>query len=173
MTSHDSCTSGTSRVLTVASSQHLKLVALISAPADCEVRSMIKFLYTHIGAPNEIHRQFCQQSFPADYPLLVAQNYHGVSVAQKIVRQVGAKATDSEHKAKRMESALTKLRSIFSYTSINPCPVSVSVYRMTERRRLVSHSGSNPRRQTFTTQGFKCWSHGLTCLNSGGEYVEK
>lgn len=52
--------------------------------------------------------------------------------------------------------------SIFSYTSRNSCPVSVSVLRMTERRRWLSHSGSNPRRQTSTTQVFKSWSHGMT-----------
>ena len=44
MTSHDACTSRTSRVLTVASLKRLKLEALIPAPADCEVRSVIKFL---------------------------------------------------------------------------------------------------------------------------------
>ena len=26
----------------------------------------------------------------------------------------------------------------------------------------MSHSGSNPRRQTSTTQGYKSWSHGVT-----------
>ena len=26
----------------------------------------------------------------------------------------------------------------------------------------MSHSGSNPRRQTSTTQGYKSWSHGMT-----------
>ena len=26
----------------------------------------------------------------------------------------------------------------------------------------MSHSGSNPRRQTFTTQGYKRWFHGMT-----------
>ena len=52
--------------------------------------------------------------------------------------------------------------SIFSYTSRNYCQVIVNVLRMTERRRWVSHSGSNPRRQTSTTQGYKSWSHGMT-----------
>ena len=44
MTLHDVCTNGTSRVLTVASLQQFKMEALIPVPADCEVRSMIKFL---------------------------------------------------------------------------------------------------------------------------------
>ena len=44
MTSHNVCTSGTYQVLTVASLQRLKVEALIPAPADCEVWSVIKFL---------------------------------------------------------------------------------------------------------------------------------
>ena len=52
--------------------------------------------------------------------------------------------------------------STFSYTSRNSSPVSISVFRMTERRRWVSHSGSNPRRQTSTTQGYKTWSNDMT-----------
>ena len=52
--------------------------------------------------------------------------------------------------------------SIFSYDSINSCPVSVSVFRMSERRRWVSHSGYNSMRQTSMTQGYKIWSHSMT-----------
>ena len=44
MMSHDACTSRTSRVLTVASLQRLKMEAQIPALADCEVQSVIKFL---------------------------------------------------------------------------------------------------------------------------------
>ena len=43
-TSHDACTSGISRDLRVASLQRLKMEALIPAPVDCEVRSVIKFV---------------------------------------------------------------------------------------------------------------------------------
>ena len=68
--------------------------ALIPAPADCEVRSVMKFLNAERIVPIEIHRQLCQQTFPADFPLLV-QNCHGVPVAQEIVRQLGSKATDT------------------------------------------------------------------------------
>ena len=50
--------------------------------------------------------------------------------------------------------------SIFPYISRNSCPVSVSVFRMTERRSWVSHSGSNPRWQTHTIQGYQSWFHG-------------
>ena len=57
MTSHDTCTSGTSRVLTVVSLQRLKLEALILSPADYEMWSMIKFLNAQSIAPIEIHRQ--------------------------------------------------------------------------------------------------------------------
>ena len=44
MTLNDAFTSGTSRVLAVATLQRLKLEALIPAPTDCEVWSVIKFL---------------------------------------------------------------------------------------------------------------------------------
>ena len=57
MTSHDACTSMSSRILTVASLQRLKMAALIRTPADCEVRSVIKFLNAQSIAPIEIHRQ--------------------------------------------------------------------------------------------------------------------
>ena len=43
MTSHDVCTSGSSRVLTVVSLQRLKVEVLIPAPADYVVRSVIEF----------------------------------------------------------------------------------------------------------------------------------
>ena len=56
---HDTRTSGTSRVLTVASLQQLKMETLIPAPAHCEVRSVIKFLTAQSIAPIEInHRPF-------------------------------------------------------------------------------------------------------------------
>ena len=54
-----SCTSGGSRVLTVALLQWLKGEALIPAPAECEVRSEIKILNGQSIAPIEIHRQLC------------------------------------------------------------------------------------------------------------------
>ena len=60
MISQDVCTSGTFRVLTVASLQRLKTEALIPAPTDCEVLSVIKFLNTQSIAPMEIRRQQCQ-----------------------------------------------------------------------------------------------------------------
>ena len=60
MTSDDAYTSGTSRVLTVASLQQLKMEALIPAPADCEVRSVVKFLNALSIEPIKIHHQLCQ-----------------------------------------------------------------------------------------------------------------
>ena len=47
---------------------------------------------THYGE-SSLYNYGTQQSFPVDFPLLVAQNCHGAPV-QKIVRQVGAKSTD-------------------------------------------------------------------------------
>ena len=56
----NTCTSGTSRVLTVESLQRLKVEALIPVPADSEVQSMIKLLNAQSIASIEIHRQLCQ-----------------------------------------------------------------------------------------------------------------
>ena len=139
-------TRGTSRVLTVALLQRLKMEDLIPAPADCEVQSVIKFLNTQIIAPIEIHRPVGLQSFTADFPLVVARNCHGAPNVQKIVRQWVPK-----NKAKRSIDNWP----IFFYTSRNYYPISISVFRMTERRRFVLNNGSNVRRQTATTQGYK------------------
>ncbi|KAJ4443640.1 hypothetical protein ANN_05314 [Periplaneta americana] len=60
MSWHGTCTSGTSRVLSVASLHWLKMDAPIPAPAECEVWSIIKFLNAQGIAPIEIDRQLCQ-----------------------------------------------------------------------------------------------------------------
>ena len=60
MTSHDGWASGTSQVLTVASLEQLKMEALIPAPANCEVWSVIKFLNAQNVELIEIRRQLCQ-----------------------------------------------------------------------------------------------------------------
>ena len=56
--------------------------------------------------------------------------------------------------------------SIFSCTSRNSFPVIVSVFRVTERLRWVSHTGSNPSRQTSKTLGYKSWSHVMTNVSN-------
>ena len=71
ITSHDTCTSGTSRVLTVASLQQLKMEAHIPASADCEVWSMIKFLNAQSIAPIEIHHTWLKfREFRVEIPVL-------------------------------------------------------------------------------------------------------
>ena len=57
MTSHDALHWRTSRVTSL---QRLKLEALIPTSADCEVRSVMKFLIAQNIAPIEIHRLLCQ-----------------------------------------------------------------------------------------------------------------
>ncbi|KAJ4428981.1 hypothetical protein ANN_25977 [Periplaneta americana] len=52
--------SGTSRVLSVASLHWLNMDVPIPAPAECEVRSVIKFLNAQGIAPIGIDRQLCQ-----------------------------------------------------------------------------------------------------------------
>ena len=119
-TTHDACTSGTFRVLTVASLQLLKLKALIPVPANSQVRFMTKFLNAQIIAPIEIHRQLWQV-----YGLtrLDGQHISGKSSTWRC---------SIIHPIARTSHPVI---SIFSYTSRNSCSVSVSVFRMTERRR--------------------------------------
>ena len=161
------CTSVTSQVLTVASLQRLKLGDLIPAPADCEVRCVIKVLNAQSLAPIEIHLHLCQQSFPADFPFLVAQNCHGSTCCSEncvpggcrgnwhqntkqsydwrlifelnlfIIR--GAACCSSNYFLWCMESTLADVVHLF-YTSRNSCLVSINNFRMTERRRWVSLS---------------------------------
>ena len=131
----------------MASFQRLKMEALIPASADCEVQSVIK--------PFRTSRAVCL--IPVLFCCMI---------------QLGHTRLDGQHISCRSSAGrfLVILPiawtshpaiSIFSYTSRNSCLVSVSVFRITERRRLVSHSCSNYRQQTSTTQGYKNWSHGV------------
>ena len=53
----------------------------------------------HYGE-SSLHNYGTQQSFPTDFPLLIAQNFHIASVVQKTVQQVDAKATDTRTQSK-------------------------------------------------------------------------
>ena len=79
--SHGAGTSGTFRVLTVASLQRLKMEALIPAPADCEVQSVIKFLNKQGIAPIEIHRTTLWSLFGNELWRIVASQLRNSAVA--------------------------------------------------------------------------------------------
>ena len=112
MTWHDAYTNGTSRVLIVASLRPLKMEALILAPTDCEVRSVIKFLNLQRITPIEIHRHQCQQSFCA-----ISRSLLHKIVTEHLFRKLCArwvpKQLTPEHKEKSMESALTIVVPVF------------------------------------------------------------
>ena len=115
MTLQDACTSGTSRILTVASLQRLKMEALIPAPANCEVRSVIKFLNAQRLEPIEIHCQLCQVY---GHTWLDGQHISCRSSAGRCLIIINPIARTSR-----------PVSLIFSYTSINSCAVSVSVFQ--------------------------------------------
>ena len=129
--SHDACTSGTSRVLTVAPLQLLKMEALIPAHADCEVWSVIEVLKSQSIALNEIHRQLCQVY---GHTRLDCQHLSNRGLAGKCLFTIHSIARTSH-----------PVISIFSYTSRNSCLVGVS------GGGDECDSGSNPRRQTSKT----------------------
>ena len=146
-------------------SSHSSIVAAVedgnsySSSAECEVLSVIKILNAQSIAPIEIHRQLCQQSFPADFSRLVAQNCHGASVVQKTVCQLGAKATDTRTQSKPHVVSTDN----FGPSVLKQIPVqSASAFSECQRGGVECYSCSNPRRQTSTTQGHKSWFHGTT-----------
>ena len=146
MTPLDACTSGTSRILSVASLQRLKEEALIPALADCEVRSMIKFLTAQSITPIEIHRQL--------YQLYGHTRFDG----QHISWRSSAGRCLIIHPIARTSRPVM---SIFSYISRNSCPDIVSVYRMAEKRRWVSQ-WSQYQMADFYDIGYKSWSYDMT-----------
>ena len=111
--------------------------ALIPAPAYCEVRSIIEFLNAESIAPNEVHRQLYQVY---SHTRLDGQHIPCRFFAWEVFNHNPPYTRTSR-----------PVISIFSYTLRNSCPVSVSVFRMTERWRWVSHSGSNPRAGFYDT----------------------
>ena len=157
MTSHDACTSGASRVLTVALLQRLKMETLIPAPANSEMRSVIKFLNAQSKVPIEIHRQLCLQYFTQISRSLL----HGPPVVQKIVRQVGAKATYTRTQSNEHGVSIGNCGPPF--LSPQEIPVrSASKFSEWQSGGDECQSNSNPRRQTSMTQEYKRWSHSMT-----------
>ena len=143
---YGACTSGSSRVLTIASLQRLKMEALIPAPADCEVRSVIKFLSAKCIAPIEI-RQLCEVY---GHKRLDDEQISCWSSAGRCLIFIHSIA-----------QTLRPVIYIFSYTSRNYCPVSVNVFRMTERRRWVSQWFQS-QAADFCDTGYKSLSRGMT-----------
>ena len=121
MTSHVACTSETSRVFTVSSLQQLKLEALIPAHADFEVRWLIKVL------KNKRHGMLS-----AGVALLHDKAWPHMARRSYIFYRSSAGRCVIIHPISRTSRPVT---SIFSYVSRNFCSVSISVFRMTERRR--------------------------------------
>ena len=124
MISHDAYISGISVVLTVASLQRLKLEVLIPVPTDCEVRSVIKFLnaQSHDGDRN------ASSSVPSPWPHMARRLKH-------LLKEFGWEVFIIHSIVRTSTPAI----SIFSYTSrnSNSSPDSVSVFRVTKRRRWV------------------------------------
>ena len=163
MMKHDACTSGTSRVPTEASLQWFKVESLIPAPADCEVRFLIKILNAQSVAPIEIHRPLCQQSFPADFPLLVAQNCHGAFVLRKIVRQVGAEETDTRTKTNAHGRVSIENIVVHLFLHLNKFLPSQRKHFQNDREVETNVTQwFQSQAADFYNTGYKSWSHNMT-----------
>ena len=151
MTSHDACTSKTSRILTLASLQRLNMEALIPAPADCEVWSVIKFLNAQSTAPIEIH-----------HTGLVFEEFRVQIPSQtKVIGVLFAVSIRRQYKCCVAFTLPRNFYPLFQNSYIINIK-RVEICKRTLNTRRVRHSGSNPRRQISTTQGYKIWSHGMT-----------
>ena len=128
---------------------HISIVteALIPAPSDFEVQSMMKFLNALSIAPIEIHRQLCQVY---DHTQLDGQHISCRSSAARCLITIHPIAQTSR-----------PVITIFSYTSRKSCPVSVSVFRVRKRRRSVSQWFQS-QAADFYDKGYESWSHGMT-----------
>ena len=146
MTSHNASTSGTSRVLT-ASLQRLKMDDLSPTPSDCEMRSVINCLYAESIAPIEIHRQLCQI-----YGHTWFDGQHNSCISS-----AGRYIIIFHHISRTSRPVIYT----FSYTSKNSCPVSVNVFRLTDRRRWVLQWFES-QAADFCDSGYKRLSHGMT-----------
>ena len=124
--------------------------ALIPASAESEVRPMIKFLNAQSIAPIENHQQLCQVY---GHTRLDDQQISCKSSAERCLIII--------HPIDRTSLPLI---SIFSYTSRNSCPVSVSIFRMTESRKGVSQCFQSQATDIYDT-GYKSWSHGMTIVS--------
>ena len=138
MTLHDACTSGTSLVLTIVSLQRLEMETLIPAPADYELRSVIKILNTQSIAPIEIHCHLCQ-----------VYGHTRLDIQHASCRILAGRCLSIIYPISRTSHIVI---SIFSYTSRNSCPASISIFKMTERQRRVT--------QWFQSQELPWWSSG-------------
>ena len=114
MTSHDEFTSGISRVLTVSSLQRLKLEALIPAPADFKVRSVIKLL------KNKRRGKLSADTVLQDNARPHTVRRHHISCRSSAGRCLII------HPIVRTSRPVI---SIFSYTSRNSCPICFSVFK--------------------------------------------
>ena len=145
MTSHDPCTCRNSRVLTIASLQGLKMEALIPVPT--EVWSMINFLNAQSIVPIKIHHQLCEVY---GHTRLDGQLVSCRSSAGRCLIIIHPIAWTS-----------CPVIAIFSYTSRNFCPDSISVFKITEWQRWVSQSFQSQVADFYDIR-YKSWSQNMT-----------
>ena len=128
----------------------MKIVALIPAPAECEVQSAIKFLNAQSIVPIEIHRRLRQV-----YGHTRLEGQH-----------ISCRSSAGMHLTIIHPIARTSrlVISIFSYISRNYCPVSVSVFRMKGSQRRLSQWLQSLAAEFYDT-GYKNLSHGMTNIS--------
>ena len=162
MTSHDACTSGTSRVLTVVSLQRLKRRLLFQLPPTVKcVCDKILECTEHSVDRNPSQLVFGE--FWVQIPVLT--------------KRIGVLFVVSLSLQGKCCVGFTLPRSIYPLAGRIHKIYKSQILRQWECQRGGDecHYGSNSMRQTSTTQDTKLgptvWH--TVCLSSGGEYVEK
>ena len=159
LTSHDACTSRTSRILRVALLQQLKIEAFIPAPIVCEVQCMRKFLNAQSIALIKIHRQLCQVY---GYTWLDGQHISCRSSTERCLVITHSIA----------QTSLPSDFHLFLHLR-NSSPVTVSVFRMTVADMSVTVWFQCKATDFYDTVMQKLVPRHDECLNCRGEYVEK
>ena len=145
----------------------MKLEVLIPTPADCEVRSEIKFLNAQNIATIEILRQLYH---------VYAANVMSKQMVSRWCRQftAGRQLHDEEHSGRPYiitDDLMELMISIFSYTSRNSCPVA-SAFSKCQRSGDDCHTEFQSQAADFYDTGIQTLVPRYEkCVNCGGEYV--
>ena len=166
MTSHDACTSGTTRVLTVASLQRLKMEALIPAPPTVKCDLWQSFWMHRAQRPSKFIVS-CARSMG-----LTSRESRWCIVGADNLQQV-----DNTCMMRRTVGGHPSLRTTLWSLCGNLAPSDFHLFlhlkkflscqrqRFKEWRRggdECHKEVSNPRQQTSTTDGYKSWSNSMT-----------
>ena len=154
----------------------VKLVKTIEGPADCEIRSVIRFLNARNVLPSEIHRRICQ---------VYGDNAKSDGVVRKWVRMFNEGRENLYDEARSGRPALVnddlmckvneRVRDDRRFT------ISDLSLHLAQISRTLLYDLKDAVKKWLTSQAAALCEEGIQklvprydkCLNNGGEFVEK